>query len=98
MTRKATVIDTLVSADAKWALWELAARDSREQGKEVSPSDLLRQALADYFKRREVEVDVEFDPNDTYDPREALREALLDVKVGRVHPIETLWEDVEDDD
>jgi DNA invertase Pin-like site-specific DNA recombinase len=87
------VIDAVVSTEAKAALEKLAAEDSAAQGSKVDPADLIREALADYFKRRGVQARVEIDEGDALDPREALREALRDVKAGRVYPVEALWED-----
>lgn len=87
------VIDVVVSTEAKAALEKLAAEDSTAQGSKVDPADLIREALADYFKRRGVQARVEIDEDDMLDPREALREALRDVKAGRVYPVEALWED-----
>ncbi len=91
------VINAVVPTEAKLALEKLAEEDSAAQGNKVDPADLIREALADYFKRRGVKARVEIDTEEVYDPREALREALRDVKAGRVYPVETLWEDLDDD-
>jgi hypothetical protein len=49
------------------------------------------------YVRALIEAD-EFEDEDDIDPAEALREAMRDIKAGRVYPVETLWEDLDDVD
>lgn len=93
-----TVIDAVVPTEAKQALEKLAEADSAAQGNKVYPADLIREALADYFKRRGVEASLEIEDDEEGDPAEDLRRALRDVKAGRVRPISELRAAVENDE